>query len=166
MIQLDELPDGELLRRMADGDEVAFRVIYRRCQGPIYRFALHMSGSGSIAEDVTQEVFVFLIQEAGRFDASRGTLTGYLFGISRNLLLRRMEKERAFVPFPDSDAAGSGNNYSNGSSNGRSNGASDGHGSNGGYGGNGITYAQIASDIIFGALNGHPDSDADLYEYR
>jgi RNA polymerase sigma-70 factor (ECF subfamily) len=142
MIQLDELPDGELLRRMADGDEVAFRVIYRRCQGPIYRFALHMSGSGSIAEDVTQEVFVFLIQEAGRFDASRGTLTGYLFGIGRNLLLRRMEKERAFVPFPDSDAAGSGNNYGNGSSNvggkGRRNGVNNGHGSYGSYGGNGI----------------------------
>jgi len=35
-----------------------------------------------------------------------------------------------------------------------------------GYGGNGITYAQIASDIIVGALTGHPDADADLYDFR
>jgi glycine/D-amino acid oxidase-like deaminating enzyme len=35
-----------------------------------------------------------------------------------------------------------------------------------GYGGNGITYDQIASDIIVGALTGHPDADADLYDFR
>jgi glycine/D-amino acid oxidase-like deaminating enzyme len=35
-----------------------------------------------------------------------------------------------------------------------------------GYGGNGITHAQIASDIIVGALTGHPDVDADLYDFR
>jgi glycine/D-amino acid oxidase-like deaminating enzyme len=35
-----------------------------------------------------------------------------------------------------------------------------------GYGGNGITYAQIASDIILGALSGEPDIDADLYALR
>ncbi len=35
-----------------------------------------------------------------------------------------------------------------------------------GYGGNGITYARIAADVIRGALNGHPDSDADLFDFR
>jgi glycine/D-amino acid oxidase-like deaminating enzyme len=35
-----------------------------------------------------------------------------------------------------------------------------------GYGGNGITHAQIASDIVVGALTGHPDIDADLYDFR
>jgi RNA polymerase sigma-70 factor (ECF subfamily) len=131
MIQPEELSDIELLRRAAEGDEVAFRAIYRRCQGPIYRFALHMSGSPSIAEDITQEVFVFLIQESSRFDPSRGTLTGYLFGIGRNLLLRRMAKERPFVSFDSdvSNSSGNGSSYSsahttgNGSGNGHTNGA-------------------------------------------
>lgn len=35
-----------------------------------------------------------------------------------------------------------------------------------GYGGNGITYARIAADVIRGALNGHPDEDADLFDFR
>jgi glycine/D-amino acid oxidase-like deaminating enzyme len=35
-----------------------------------------------------------------------------------------------------------------------------------GYGGNGITHAQVASDIVVGALTGHPDIDADLYDFR
>ena len=34
-----------------------------------------------------------------------------------------------------------------------------------GYGGNGITYARIAADIICGALMGRPDVDADLYDF-
>jgi glycine/D-amino acid oxidase-like deaminating enzyme len=34
-----------------------------------------------------------------------------------------------------------------------------------GYGGNGITYAQIAADVITGALTGRPDVDADLYDF-
>jgi glycine/D-amino acid oxidase-like deaminating enzyme len=34
-----------------------------------------------------------------------------------------------------------------------------------GYGGNGITYARIAADVISGALTGRPDVDADLYEF-
>ena len=104
MIQPEEQTDRELLRRMGAGDEESFRAIYRRCQGPIYRFALHMSGSPSIAEDITQEVFVFLIQESSRFDPSRGTLAAYLFGIGRNLLSRRLDRERPFVPLPESES--------------------------------------------------------------
>jgi glycine/D-amino acid oxidase-like deaminating enzyme len=34
-----------------------------------------------------------------------------------------------------------------------------------GYGGNGTTYSRIAADIIRGALTGHPDVDADLYDF-
>jgi RNA polymerase sigma-70 factor (ECF subfamily) len=127
MIRHEEQSDGDLLRRMGAGDEAAFRAIYRRCQGPIYRFALHMTGNPSIAEDVTQEVFMFLIQEAGRFDPSRGTLTGYLFGIGRNMVSRRLEKERPFVPLPGSET-------SNGSGNGNGSGHAPDNGSNNGFG--------------------------------
>ena len=93
--------DSYLLRRMGAGDEEAFRTLYRRCQGPVYRFVLHMSGNPAVAEDVTQEVFLTLIRDAGRFDPSRGTLPAYLLGIGRNLLFRRLEKEKAFVAFPE-----------------------------------------------------------------
>lgn len=90
---------------MSEGDEEAFRTLYQRCQGPVYRFVLHMSGSPALAEDVTQEVFLTLIRNAGRFDPSRGTLPAYLLGIGRNLLLRRLEKERVFVAFPGGSEA-------------------------------------------------------------
>ena len=89
--------DDQLLMRMRSGDERAFVALYRRRQAAIYRFALHMSGSATVAEDVTQEVFLALIREQCGFDPERGTLSGYLFGIARKQVLRHMERGRSDV---------------------------------------------------------------------
>ncbi len=93
--------ESDLLRLLAAGDEDAFRALYGRHQGPLFRFALHMSGSAAVAEDVTQEVFMALIENKFRFDASRGPLRAYLLGVARNLLLRRFERDQRLVPFPE-----------------------------------------------------------------
>lgn len=90
--------DEELLRLTVAGDADAFTALYRKRQAGIYRFALQMCGSEGIAEDVTQEVFMTLVRrESQIFDPSRGTLAAYLYGIARNQVLRRLEKERHFV---------------------------------------------------------------------
>lgn len=101
MSRATELPDEDLLRRMMAGDEDSFVFLYRRRQGGIYRFALQMSGNPIIAEDVTQETFLALIRDPGRFDPHRGTVSAFLYGIARNHLLRRLQVERAFVPLPE-----------------------------------------------------------------
>jgi RNA polymerase sigma-70 factor (ECF subfamily) len=89
--------DEELLRLMEAGDEEAFTTLYRRRQGGVYRFALQMSGSETVAEDVTQEVFMALMNDAHHFDQTRGSLSAYLYGIARNQVLRRLERDRSFV---------------------------------------------------------------------
>src|SRR5579883_693640 len=96
---MDEAPmtapetDEDLFLRMHSGDEHAFVSLYRRRQAGIFRFALHMSGSESVAEDVTQEVFMAVIRDCG-YDPARGTLSGYLYGIARKLVLRYLERGR------------------------------------------------------------------------
>jgi RNA polymerase sigma-70 factor (ECF subfamily) len=89
--------DDELLIRIQSGDEQAFVDLYRRRQAALYRFALHMSGSMPVAEDVTQEVFLALLREECGYDPQRGTLSGYLFGIARKLVLRHLERGRSDV---------------------------------------------------------------------
>lgn len=89
--------DEDLLMRIRSGDEGAFLGLYRRRQGAIYRFTLHMSGSATVAEDITQEVFLALLREECGYDPVRGTLSGYLFGIARKLVLRHLERSRADV---------------------------------------------------------------------
>jgi RNA polymerase sigma-70 factor (ECF subfamily) len=95
------LSDDELLALLRAGDESAFVTLYRRRQGGIYRFALRMSGSETIAEDVTQEVFMALMRGDGHYDSSRGSFSAYLFGVARNQVLRRLEKDRFLSPIYD-----------------------------------------------------------------
>ena len=90
--------DHDLLRRLLQGDEAAFTALYRRRQGAVYRFALQMTGSATVAEDITQEVFLTLLKHGRRFDPARGSLESFLYGVSRNLVLRRLEKDRAAEP--------------------------------------------------------------------
>ena len=87
--------DDELLLRSQSGDEEAFLALYRRRQAGLFRFALHMSGSMPVAEDVTQEVFLALLRGDCGYDPERGTLSGYLFGIARKLVLRHLERGRS-----------------------------------------------------------------------
>ena len=89
---LTELSDEQLLARALEGDEQSFTALYRRRQGPVFRFALHMSGSVQIAEEVTQDVFLFLVQRGRDFDPSRGALGAYLFGVARNFVRRALER--------------------------------------------------------------------------
>ena len=99
--------DAELLRLMLAGDEEAFTALYRRRQGGVYRFALQMSGSETLAEDVVQEVFMVLMRDGRNFDPTRGSLAAYLYGIARNHVLRAFERERSLVPLDaDSDDSG------------------------------------------------------------
>jgi RNA polymerase sigma-70 factor (ECF subfamily) len=93
-----QISDHDLLRRMKDGDEDAFLQLYRRRQGAVYRFALHMSGSPQVAEDVTQDVFLTLMRQPGRFEPTRGSLAAYLYGIARNRVLQHLEQGRLHLP--------------------------------------------------------------------
>ena len=97
----NDLSDTELLRSMLAGDDEALTLLYRRRQAGVYRFALQMSGSKSIAEDVTQEVFLFLMREGKVFDPARGSVSAFLFGVARNYVLRRLRVEQLLAPLND-----------------------------------------------------------------
>jgi RNA polymerase sigma-70 factor (ECF subfamily) len=96
--------DQELLARALAGEQGVFTALYNQRQGAVYRFALHMTGSVTIAEDVTQETFLALFTQGARYDSSRGTLGAFLYGIARNLVMRRLDRGRD-VPLEESAGA-------------------------------------------------------------
>src|SRR6202008_2416949 len=100
-----DLTDAELLRLMMSGDEESFTLLDKRRHGGIYRFALQMSGSQQVAEDVTHDVFLFLMKDGHVFDATRGSVSSFLFGVARNYVLRRFRSEQSTVPFADDEEA-------------------------------------------------------------
>jgi len=88
---LDEKPDA-LLKRAVRGDEQAFLALYQRHQSALYRYALRMTGSPWAAEEVVQEVFLVLIREPQKYQAERGELGAFLYGVARNRVMKHLEK--------------------------------------------------------------------------
>jgi RNA polymerase sigma-70 factor, ECF subfamily len=92
----EELSDGELLQLSSKGSEDAFLTLFRRHEGPVFRFALHMSGRRETAEEVTQEVFLTLLSGEKLYAEVRGALQGYLIGVARNKVRRHLAATRVF----------------------------------------------------------------------
>jgi RNA polymerase sigma-70 factor, ECF subfamily len=101
MTDLSQASEETLLCRSARADESAFLELYRRRQANIYRFALHMSGSAAIAEEVTQEVFLAVIRDGKRFNPEKGAASSFLIGIARNHVLKLLQRNRGYIGLED-----------------------------------------------------------------
>jgi RNA polymerase sigma-70 factor (ECF subfamily) len=88
--------DTRLLRLMMEGEERGFVDLYRKYQGPVYRFALRICGIRHIAEEVTQETFLSLIRAPRNYHADRGPLLLYLFGIARRMVWKSARRDRVY----------------------------------------------------------------------
>lgn len=97
----DDTPDEQLLQQIAAGNEQAFVLLFRRRRNEVYRFALHMTASKATAEDVTQDVFMAVMRDAERYDAARATVLAWLYGITRNYVRRRGDRDRLLQPLDD-----------------------------------------------------------------
>ncbi len=95
--------DEQLVKLLQGGDKGAFEEIYFRCQRPVYRFALHMSGSTGVAEEITQEVFLFLLQNCAEYSAAKGPLAAFLVGVARNRIRHWLRREVREAPLDDDD---------------------------------------------------------------
>ncbi|MGA3126907.1 MAG: RNA polymerase sigma factor [Candidatus Korobacteraceae bacterium] len=102
----DTLSEPQLLRLAVSGDEDAFAALYERYKSNVYRFALHMSGSATLAEDVTQEAFLTLVEEGGKYDESKGQVLSFLLGIARNFVRRAYRSQARDTPLASENEEG------------------------------------------------------------
>jgi len=84
--------DDELVRRVAQGSDVALASLYDRHATAVFRIALSVSRDRGSAEEVVQETFLALWDRAERFDPARGSLSAWLSTIARN---RAIDRHRA-----------------------------------------------------------------------
>ncbi len=84
--------ETSVIKDAIKGDVAAFTQIYTRLRDSIYGFAFRMLTDKSAAEDITQETFMFLIENPSKFDAERGSLHSFLCGVARNLTLHHLRK--------------------------------------------------------------------------
>jgi RNA polymerase sigma-70 factor (ECF subfamily) len=86
---MESMSEADLVREARRGAEEAFIGLYQRHRTAVFQFAWRLTESRAAADDITQECFLTLIRSAA-FDAARGDLRSYLFGIARNLVFRHL----------------------------------------------------------------------------
>jgi RNA polymerase sigma-70 factor (ECF subfamily) len=79
-------PDLGVLRKAQRGDERAFSLIIRAYETPVYNYVLRLVGDRSLAEDLTQEVFLRVFQGLPGFSL-RSKFTTWLFQVTKNRVL-------------------------------------------------------------------------------
>jgi RNA polymerase sigma-70 factor (ECF subfamily) len=83
-----------LVSAICSGDEQAMARLYERYSSIVYSVALRVLGNAEAAEDILQEVFMQIWRSPDLFDASRGSLPGWLAVITRNRSIDSLRKRR------------------------------------------------------------------------
>ena len=115
------LSDEVLASQVAKGDSAALETLYDRHSATVLGLTLKILGERAAAEDVLQETFWRVWKSADTFQPQRGSFSGWLFRIARNLAIdmyrRRSVRPQPFVadeesgsvldrtPDPDMDVA-------------------------------------------------------------
>ncbi len=74
--------DEVLIRRIADGDQLAMRTLFARYRVAIYRWLLRLVGDEALAEDLLSDVFLDVWRKAASFEA-RSSVSTWLLAIAR-----------------------------------------------------------------------------------
>jgi len=88
-VSTNQLSDGELIVRSADGDRGAFEVLYRRYSRPVFGLALRRLGDRGRAEDAVQETFASIWRAARSYKPERGPGAPWLYAVARNAITDR-----------------------------------------------------------------------------
>jgi RNA polymerase sigma-70 factor (ECF subfamily) len=78
--------DEMLIRRIAQGDQLAMRTLFGRHRVPLYRWLLRLVGDEALAEDLLSEVFLDVWRQAAAFEA-RSSVSTWLLAIARHKAL-------------------------------------------------------------------------------
>lgn len=95
--------DELLLDAIAEGDERAFLILYRRREPAIFRYAINMAGDRDLASEVVQETFLALLRESGNLNPERGAVMAWLYAVARNQILRQLTSRRRHLSLDDDD---------------------------------------------------------------
>ncbi len=97
LIVLPDIPtEDRLLARARQGDSAAIMEIYELYFPPVYQFIRLRVDEAQLAEDLSSEVFLKLVDALRGRNAPRQSLRGWIFRVARNVLHTHFGKERRY----------------------------------------------------------------------
>jgi RNA polymerase sigma-70 factor (ECF subfamily) len=92
-----EWSDEQLIAQVARGDTAAYEMLYDRYCSLVMGLALKITGDRSLAEEVVQETFWRVWRKADLFQTQRGAFTSWFFGITRNLSIDVLRRQKTQI---------------------------------------------------------------------
>jgi RNA polymerase sigma factor (sigma-70 family) len=92
---LEDARDRELVRQVRDGDEEAFRSLFRRYGPPAKGLALRVVRQPFIAEEIVQESFLALWRDPTAYRDDRGTFRAWLLSTVHHRAVDAVRREEA-----------------------------------------------------------------------
>ncbi len=86
--------EARLLKRIAGGDQAALGQLYDRYVGLLHSLSKRVLGDASDAEEVLQEVFLQVWNQAGRYDTARSSVSTWLVLITRSRSIDRLRSRQ------------------------------------------------------------------------
>jgi RNA polymerase sigma-70 factor (ECF subfamily) len=87
--------DNGLVRSVAAGSSEALSRLYDRHAPTVFAIARRMLGRLEDAEEVVQDVFTQIWRQAGRYDATRATVAGWVVMLARTRAIDRLRSRHA-----------------------------------------------------------------------
>ena len=91
---LESMNDGALLRLVADRQSEALGVLYNRYAPTLLALGKRILGGLADAEEVLQEVFLYVWNHAARYDASRSSVSTWLVLVARSRAIDRLRTRK------------------------------------------------------------------------
>lgn len=89
---------SDLIRRIQTQDQTALSILYENYGGLVYGMALRVLQNTTLAEEVTQDVFMKVWKQAHQWDSQKGKFSTWLLTITRYTAIDRVRKEERRTP--------------------------------------------------------------------
>lgn len=89
------MTDEDLVLRLLEGDERAFEMIYDRHGGGAWSLARRLLDEREVAEELVQEAFLAVWNQAGQYSSTRGTVRTWILAIVHHLAVDRLRRRAA-----------------------------------------------------------------------
>jgi RNA polymerase sigma-70 factor (ECF subfamily) len=90
--------DPHIIKRLSDGDQSAFRIVFEHYYPRVSEFVRRIVKSESLAEDITQDIFVKIWERREIFGVEVSSFSKYIYVMSRNAAINALRRTGRITP--------------------------------------------------------------------
>lgn len=93
--------DSKVVKRLSEGDQTAFRMLFEHYYPRVYEFVRRIVKSDTLAEDVTQDIFVKIWERREMFGVEVHSFGKYIYVMSRNAAINSLRRSGRISPLAE-----------------------------------------------------------------